>query len=89
MKKAVFSLVTILSLLLIMSACTSPKPIRTESSVNIDRFMGDWYVVANIPTFLEKNAWNALETYERVDERRIQTTFSFNKGGPDGELKTA
>jgi apolipoprotein D and lipocalin family protein len=88
MNKAVFSLIAIVSLLLIMTACTSPKPIRTESSVDIDRFMGDWYVVANIPTFLEKDAWNALETYVRKPDGRIQTTFTFNKGGPDGDLKT-
>ncbi|MEX2608003.1 MAG: lipocalin family protein [Kiritimatiellia bacterium] len=71
-----------------MTACTSPKAIRTEPSVDLDRFMGDWYVVANIPTFLEKDAWNALETYERKEGGRIDTTFTFNKGGPDGELKT-
>ncbi|WFB37546.1 lipocalin family protein [Kiritimatiellota bacterium B12222] len=64
------------------------KPIRTETSVDLDRFMGDWYVVANIPTFLEKEAWNAQERYERGEGNRIETTFQFNKGGPEGELKT-
>lgn len=88
MKKFLISLIALTSLFIIMTACSSPKPIRTETSVDIDRFMGDWYVVANIPTFLEKDAWNALETYERKGERRIETTFTFNKGGPDGDLKT-
>jgi apolipoprotein D and lipocalin family protein len=69
-------------------SCTTPPPIRTEESVNLERFMGDWYVIANIPTFLEKNAWNALETYELRKPDVVDTTFSFNKGGPDGELKT-
>ena len=50
--------------------------------------MGDWYVVANIPTFIEKEAHNAVESYRRVDERTIATTFTFNKGGFDGPLKT-
>ena len=31
--------------------------------VDLDRFMGDWYVIANIPTFIEKDAYNAIETY--------------------------
>lgn len=88
MKKVLVSFVVFFTVFVDMTACSSPKSIRTESGVDIDRFMGDWYVVANIPTFLEKNAWNALETYERKGERRIETTFSFNKGGPDGELKT-
>ncbi|MGA0334294.1 MAG: lipocalin family protein [Kiritimatiellia bacterium] len=74
--------------ILFTSACSTMKPIRTESSVDLDAFMGDWYVVANIPTFLEKEAWNAVESYERGKGNRIETTFTFNKGGPDGELKT-
>lgn len=64
------------------------KPIRTAESVDLNRFMGDWYVVANIPTFLEKDAWNALERYELRDDGVILTTFQFNKGGPEGPLKT-
>lgn len=63
------------------------KPIQTESFVDIDRFMGDWYVIANIPTSFEKNAWNAVENYQRGEGNRIETTFTFNKGGPDGKLK--
>ena len=31
--------------------------------------MGDWYVIASIPTFIEKEAYNAVESY-RLDRRR-------------------
>ena len=31
--------------------------------VDLDKFMGDWYVIANIPTWIEKGAHNALEQY--------------------------
>jgi len=49
--------------------------------------MGDWYVIANIPTFLEKDAYNAVESY-RLDEKGvIQTTFRFNKGAATGPVK--
>ena len=30
--------------------------------------MGDWYVIANIPTFIEKGAVNAIESY-KLDSR--------------------
>ncbi len=30
--------------------------------------MGSWYVIANIPNFLEKGAHNAVETYELDDD---------------------
>lgn len=64
------------------------EPIRMADDVDLDQFMGDWYVAANIPTFLERDAWNALEHYERREDGVILTTFTFNKGGPDGALKT-
>ena len=56
--------------------------------VDIDRFMGDWYVIANIPTFIEKDAHNAVESYRLDKDGTIATTFSFRKGGFDGPLKT-
>jgi apolipoprotein D and lipocalin family protein len=31
--------------------------------MELSKFMGSWYVIANIPTPFEKNAYNAMETY--------------------------
>jgi apolipoprotein D and lipocalin family protein len=64
------------------------KPIKTVDFVDLNRFMGDWYVIANIPTFIEKDAYNAVETYRLEEDGTVATTFRFNKGGPDGTLKT-
>jgi apolipoprotein D and lipocalin family protein len=50
--------------------------------------MGDWYVIAAIPTFLEKETYNGVETYELNDDGTIATTFTFNKGALDGPRKT-
>ena len=63
-------------------------PIKTAEYVDINRFMGDWYVIANIPTFIEKEAYNAVESYALRDGGVVDTTFTFNKGGFDGDLKT-
>ena len=60
---------------------------KTVEYVDIDRFMGSWYVIANIPTFLEKGAHNAVETYELDDDGSIKTTFTFRADGFDGEEK--
>jgi apolipoprotein D and lipocalin family protein len=49
--------------------------------------MGDWYVIANIPTFLEKGAHNAVESYRLAPDGTIETTFTFRAGGFDGEQK--
>jgi len=50
--------------------------------------MGDWYVIANIPTAIEKEAYNAIETYRLDSDGTVATTFSFRKGGFDGPGKT-
>jgi apolipoprotein D and lipocalin family protein len=60
---------------------------KTVDHVELERFMGAWYVIANIPTFLEKDAYNAIETYSLNDDGTIATNFKFRKGGPDGDKK--
>ena len=41
---------------------------KTVEFVDLERFMGDWYVIANIPTFIEKGATNAIESYKLMDD---------------------
>lgn len=60
---------------------------KPADQVELARFMGPWHVIANIPTVLEKDAYNAVETYELADDGTIETTFSFRKGGFDGPQK--
>jgi apolipoprotein D and lipocalin family protein len=71
-----------------LAACAGSGPeMKTVDYVDLERFMGDWYVIANIPTFLEKGAHNAVETYEINDDGTIATTFTFRDGAFDGEKK--
>ena len=67
---------------------SAEKPsLKPVSYVDVPHFMGDWYVIAAIPTFFERNAYNPVESYELQDDGTIATTFTFNKGGFDGPLK--
>jgi apolipoprotein D and lipocalin family protein len=66
---------------------TTGKPMEAVDRVDLERFMGDWYVIASIPTFLERNAYNAVENYRLTDDGRVATTFTFRKGGFDGPEK--
>ncbi len=44
-----------------------PEPLRAiDRKVDLGRFMGDWYVIAHIPAFIEDEAHNAVESY-RLD----------------------
>jgi apolipoprotein D and lipocalin family protein len=72
----------------ILGACQSTHPpIATAPRVDLARFMGDWYVIANIPTFLERDVYNAVESYRLDSDGSIDTTFTFNKGAFDGPAK--
>ncbi len=70
-----------------ITACATGPPIHTVDFVDIERFMGDWYVIAAIPTFIEKQAHNAIESYRLAEDGTIETTFTFNKGAVDGPHK--
>jgi len=71
-----------------MAGCTANRPpLPVVPHVDIPRFMGDWYVIANIPTWIEKDAHNAVESYRLDLDGTIATTFTFRKGGFDGPRK--
>jgi apolipoprotein D and lipocalin family protein len=73
---------------IILGGCAAKGPeMKTVDQVDIDRFMGPWYVIANIPTFLEKGAHNAVETYSLNDDGTIATKFTFRKDSFDGKAK--
>jgi apolipoprotein D and lipocalin family protein len=71
-----------------MTACSSEPTIPHVAHVDVDRFMGDWYVIASIPTFLERDAYGAVESYARRPDGRIQTTFRYRRGSFDAKLRT-
>ena len=73
-------------------ACTGSEDEEPNQAlaafVDLERFMGTWYVHGYTPTPLDKNAYNATETYELEEDGKIQTTYRFQKGGFDGKWKT-
>ena len=83
----IIKLVASVVLLTVLNACSSQPPMATVTQVDLPRFMGDWYVIANIPTFLEKDAYNPVESYALNADGTIATTFTFNKGSFGGEEK--
>ena len=74
---------------LALAGCSSvPRPpLPVVEHVDLERFMGDWYVIACIPTWIERDAWNAVESYALDPDGTIATTFTYRKGGFDGPEK--
>lgn len=76
-------------LLFFLMGCSSMKYTNTVNFVDIDKFMGKWYVIAGRFTFLEEGAHNAVETYKwNTKEKRIDISFTFNKDSFDGKIKS-
>ena len=76
-----------IALLIITGCSASLPPLKTVEKVDIKRFMGPWYVIACIPTYIETEAYNGVETYRLDPDGSIDTVFTFNKGGFDGPPK--
>lgn len=78
-----------LSAVAALAGCaTSPPTIAPQPNIDLQRFMGRWYVIGNIPTRPERDAYNAVETYALDADGRIRTTFQYRKGGFDAPLET-
>jgi apolipoprotein D and lipocalin family protein len=74
--------------LFFMVGCAHSLPrLKTVDQVDIKRYMGPWYVIACIPTFIETKAYNAIEEYQLRPDGSINTIFTFHQGGFDGRLK--
>jgi len=62
-------------------------PLRTVEHVDLPRYMGDWYVIANIPYFAEKNCVDSIESYALRDDGNIDNWFTCRKGSFDAPMK--
>ena len=76
-----------LGLIFAVAGCSSRPPLAIVPHVDIPRFMGDWYVIACIPTRIERRAYAPRESYRLEGQDRVRTVFEFRDGGFDGPLK--
>lgn len=81
------------ALLLASCVMTPPNPNPRADAplrlakVDLPRYMGRWYIIANTPYFLEKDLVASNTTYTLGDDGKVIEDFSGRKGGFDGELK--
>lgn len=68
-------------------------PLKPDSTVplakdvDLARYMGDWYVIAHIPTERDATSHNAMENYTLNADGSIATTYRNRLGGFGGEKK--
>jgi len=75
-------------LVALATGCAHHPPLPAVSAVDLPRFMGDWYVIAHIPSYPEREAYDAIESYALAPDGRIRTTFTYRKGSFEAPLKS-
>jgi apolipoprotein D and lipocalin family protein len=63
------------------------EPLQTVPHVEIPRYMGDWYVIANIPYFAEKDCVDSIESYALRADGKIDNWFTCRKKTFDAPMK--
>ncbi|KAK3240373.1 hypothetical protein CYMTET_49783 [Cymbomonas tetramitiformis] len=64
-------------------------PLRTVAEVDVQKFMGEWYVVGTIPTYFEIGACNPKEVYTWNEAKKVvNVQFTFNKNTLDGAISS-
>lgn len=82
-----YALMRFLSTIVLLCLATGARAVTIVPHVDLPRFMGNWYVIANIPTSIEKGAHNAVESYTLQADGSIATKFTFRANAFDGALK--
>jgi len=78
--------VTVFLLVLLLSGCAfmrSGPPLPTVDEVDLDRYMGEWYVIANIPYFGERGNVAGRALYRKRDDGRMDDIYFYRKGDFD------
>ena len=58
---------------------------KVVDTVDVQRFLGPWYVIALMPSPFEKNAVNGIETYSLDEKGNIRVEYVLFKGSPGGK----
>jgi apolipoprotein D and lipocalin family protein len=62
------------------STAPKPAPLHTVAHVDLNRYLGNWYVIANVPYFLENGKVASYDTYSMRKDGGMNNIFTFRKG---------
>ncbi len=67
------------SFILFQSFFSGASDLKTVENVQLDRYMGDWNVIANIPNWIEKDCISSIESYALRSDGMIDNWFVCHK----------
>lgn len=81
--------IPVLAAALLASACSvmPPESFPRMDAVDVDRYMGGWFVIAHIPPNQVANSYNNIERYRRGENKEILTEYTYREGGFAGEAQ--
>ena len=74
-------------LLCISSLYSQENEMKTVDYVDIERFMGKWFVTAIVPNMIENGATNASDIYKLNPDGTIAITYDAIKDGKKRQIK--
>ena len=79
---------TLLILFLIfVSFLKGADTMKTVEFVDLEKFMGKWFVIALVPNMIEKGATNSSDTYTLNNDGTIDITYDAIKDGKERQIK--
>ena len=79
---------TLLILFLIFASfLKGADTMKTVESVDLEKFMGKWFVIALVPNMIEKGATNSSDTYVLNKDGTIDITYDAIKDGKARQIK--
>ncbi len=91
MRRICFLLLSVLAASLLAGCATASKPapdLHTVAHVDLDRYMGRWYVISHTPYILEKGKVASSDNYSARPDGRMNNVFAFRKGSLDAPEET-
>lgn len=68
-----------------MAPRSPAPPLPHATTVDLPRYMGRWYVISSIPTFLERGAVDATENYTLRPDGGVDIDFRYRRSPGDSE----
>lgn len=74
-------LIAVIASALLLSSCATAKmPTANPEPIDLQRFMGEWHVIAHVPYFAEKGDVASVDEYRLKSPGKIEVTYHYQKG---------